>query len=247
MKQKKSKDKGDPGLVDVTFEFCDPNEKYFHSVSNLLQGFIPGSSLQTSQLADLIISQASVGTLICSEEDHVFAFLSVLNFCFRKDCPAMNEVSNCIIQKSPVTNRQNMELLLANPTTGLIISRRMVNLPPQLALPLHQALVDDMEWAKENEITEEHRNQFRLENLVFISPCEVVDEVVYYNHFDDEVFAREADFCFLSNPRQKGKQNSATGASLMKNEPSENYAIFVISMSKYLACLPELERLTGGM
>lgn len=35
---------------------------------------------------------------------------------------------------------------------GLIVSERIVNLPPELAPDLHQALQDDLAWALENEV-----------------------------------------------------------------------------------------------
>ena len=38
--------------------------------------------------------------------------------------------------------------------TGLLLSERLVNAPPQLAPPLNQALFDELEWAQEDEPTQ---------------------------------------------------------------------------------------------
>ena len=38
--------------------------------------------------------------------------------------------------------------------TGLLVSERLVNCPPQLAPPLNQALFDEIEWAQEDEPTQ---------------------------------------------------------------------------------------------
>ena len=35
---------------------------------------------------------------------------------------------------------------------GLLVSQRVVNLPPQLLPPLHDALFDEVSWATEDEV-----------------------------------------------------------------------------------------------
>lgn len=37
---------------------------------------------------------------------------------------------------------------------GLLVSQRVVNLPPQLLPPLYDALFDEVEWATEDEVCE---------------------------------------------------------------------------------------------
>lgn len=41
--------------------------------------------------------------------------------------------------------------LWARADTGMLISERLVNCPPQLAPPLHQALFEEVAWATEDE------------------------------------------------------------------------------------------------
>ncbi|RVW48304.1 Protein BCCIP-like [Vitis vinifera] len=43
---------------------------------------------------------------------------------------------------------------------GLLVSQRVVNLPPQLLPPLYDALFDEISWATEDEPTEELRSSF---------------------------------------------------------------------------------------
>ena len=45
--------------------------------------------------------------------------------------------------------------------TGLLLSERLVNCPPQLAPPLNQALFDEVTWAQEDEPTQV-RTQVRV-------------------------------------------------------------------------------------
>ena len=54
--------------------------------------------------------------------------------------------------------------------TGLIVSERLINCPPQLASPLQHALFDEeIPWAIEDEPSEELRQSYRFERLLFIS------------------------------------------------------------------------------
>lgn len=41
--------------VDVDFIFVDPDERQFHSVKNLLNGFLDGVSFKSSDLADIVV------------------------------------------------------------------------------------------------------------------------------------------------------------------------------------------------
>mmetsp|Transcript_35789 Transcript_35789/g.47243 ORF Transcript_35789/g.47243 Transcript_35789/m.47243 type:complete len:326 (+) Transcript_35789:53-1030(+) len=235
----------DSSIINVTFDFCDPNEKHFHSVKGFLKGFIPGIEINLSDLADLIIAQASVGTLVCSEYDDVFAFSTVLNMRFRKESQSIQQITKALSEKCPENLQASFQSILEAPDTGLVVSRRMVNLPLQLIPPLHSALVDDIAWAKENEISEEHRKQFELDKLVFISPCEVVgpEDTVYYSHFEEEVLAKESELSFLFNPMQKGAKYAQKNPSF--SEASRNCSVFLISIKKYQECFAEIERLVG--
>ena len=38
--------------------------------------------------------------------------------------------------------------------TGLLVSERLINCPPQVAAPLQQALFDEIQWATEDEPTQ---------------------------------------------------------------------------------------------
>ena len=53
--------------------------------------------------------------------------------------------------------------------TGLLVSERLMNCPPQLAPPLQQALFDEVAWATEDEPTAELRASFRFERYVALS------------------------------------------------------------------------------
>ena len=53
--------------------------------------------------------------------------------------------------------------------TGLLVSERLMNCPPQLAPPLQQALFDEVAWATEDEPTAELRASFRFKRYIALS------------------------------------------------------------------------------
>ncbi|CAN0549009.1 unnamed protein product, partial [Ectocarpus sp. 8 AP-2014] len=48
----------------------------------------------------------------------------------------------------------------------------MINCPMQAVPKLHEALVEDIAWAIENEISEEHREKFRFDKFIVVAPCD---------------------------------------------------------------------------
>ncbi|KAJ6753358.1 BRCA2 AND CDKN1A-INTERACTING PROTEIN [Salix purpurea] len=84
---------------------------------------------------------------------------------------------------------------------GLLVSRRVVNLPPQLLPPLYDALCDEISWATEDEPTEELRNSFRFNSYVLVSKIykhknadkknrlsSDSEEAIIYVNPEDEIF-----------------------------------------------------------
>lgn len=48
----------------------------------------------------------------------------------------------------------DLKLILGEnaPGVGLLVSQRVVNLPPELIIPLYDALFDEVSWATEDEV-----------------------------------------------------------------------------------------------
>ena len=65
--------------------------------------------------------------------------------------------------------QQSMETMLGEQAqdVGLLISQRVVNLPPQLLPPLYDALFDEVSWATEDEVDD---NTFTLDLMANLSP-----------------------------------------------------------------------------
>lgn len=162
-KQKSQVDDGsdsDISLVDVDFEFFDPNPTvdYLAMKRLLIQLFQTDSeSLYINNLVDLVLGQPLVGTTIkCDgKESDPYAFLTVLNLSVHQNEESIKAIIQYILEKSKV-NPQAEALLQTSlgPTglnstkhVGLLLSERLINMPVQVVPPMYRMLADEIQWA----------------------------------------------------------------------------------------------------
>jgi len=68
------------GLVNVEFVFTDPRPIDFKSVRRLLERYLPGEPLDCTAMADAIIEQGYIGTMVKVNDDQdVYAFCTALS------------------------------------------------------------------------------------------------------------------------------------------------------------------------
>ena len=76
------------GEVTVDFQFQDPREIHYLSVKRLLGGLLPGTTgdkFAVHELADAIVNQAAVGTMVTADETgDAYAFITAINFNLHK-------------------------------------------------------------------------------------------------------------------------------------------------------------------
>ncbi|CAM9565661.1 unnamed protein product [Choristocarpus tenellus] len=147
-----------------------------------------------------------------------------------------------------------MEAVLGKGSTGgrvgLLVSDRMMNCPLQALPKLHESLVEDMEWAVENEISTEHRDKFKYDSYIVVAPCEDANGTAgeggeragprqlsdfYFVRFDDEVLLQEADFFFV----MRGVTAVSTGPGPVTGE-AQKYVVGVIPAIKYQGCVESI-------
>ncbi len=170
------------GDVEVTFDFYDPVETDKQPVaiflSDLCASVRPKAGdekgvLDHYALAKTICAQTRVGTVIkISDDAQAIGFITVLAVqehrellaplaeCLRKtDAPA-SMLRSFVEPKEgePVGSR-----------VGLILTGRVVNLPPQLTPKMFEALLSEVEWATEDEPTAEQRKAFDLHWYLYIT------------------------------------------------------------------------------
>jgi len=131
--------------------------------------------LNLSELADLIVEQVSVGTMIKTEGTvDPLGFLTILPMNFYKEKLCIQQIKTFLLKRAPNKGIKGKLQELFNQThksLGLLIQDRMINLPQELINPLHQAIYDDISWAKKNERDLHLRAAFKFDNIILVSRC----------------------------------------------------------------------------
>ncbi|XP_042141067.1 BRCA2 and CDKN1A-interacting protein isoform X2 [Peromyscus maniculatus bairdii] len=121
--------------VNIEFEAYSISDNDYGGIKKLLQQLFLKAPVNTGELTDLLIQQNHIGSVIkgtqCAEQIKEL----VLSFC-EKNCA-----------KSMV---EQLDKLLSDTSkpVGLLLSERFINVPPQIALPMHQQLQKELAEAQ---------------------------------------------------------------------------------------------------
>ncbi|KAL7606348.1 hypothetical protein Lser_V15G14831 [Lactuca serriola] len=211
------------GAVQVDFVFFDPKPDDFHGVKVLMQTYLDNKEWDLTSFVDLILQQTSVGSVVKIEDDEdesVYGFVSALNLQRYKDCKCMMEVKEFLLSKCQEKEiKENLKSFLGEKAAdvGLLISQRVVNLPPQLLPSLYDAIFNEISWATEDEPTQELRKFFCFKYYLLISKIYKLknadkkkkgssssEEAIIYLKPEDEIFHNlsEWSFCFPLRTQQ---------------------------------------------
>ncbi|KAF9667148.1 hypothetical protein SADUNF_Sadunf16G0303000 [Salix dunnii] len=187
------------GDVQADFAFFDPKPDDFHGVKILLHSYLDNTEWDLSGFVDLILEQTTVGTVVKIEDDEDNGLFSVVS-----DHKCIAELKEFLLKHCLEKSiKGDLRVLLGEQAhdVGLLVSRRVVNLPPQLLPPLYDALCDEISWATEDEPTEELRNSFRFNSYVLVSKIykhknadkknrlsSASEEAIIYVNPEDEIF-----------------------------------------------------------
>lgn len=148
----------DIDMVNVDFEWFDPQPIDFHGMKNLLRQLFDNDAqiFDMSALADLILSQPTLGSTVKVDgnESDPYAFLTILNLQEHKDKPVIQDLINYLKTKSatnPSLSAAN-QLLSQNPIPpiGLILTERLINMPSEIVPPMYNMLQEEIAWAIED-------------------------------------------------------------------------------------------------
>ncbi|XP_073142312.1 protein BCCIP homolog [Henckelia pumila] len=218
-----SEDEEFQGVVQADFVFFDPKPGDFHGIKVLLQTYLDHKQWDLSGFVDLVLGQPTVGTVVKienDEDDGVYSVLTVLNLERYKNNKCMTEFKDYLLDVCQGKDMvANLKYLFGEhvQSVGIIVSQRVVNLPSQLLPPLYDALFDEIEWATEDEPTQELRKSFRFKMYIIISKIykhknadqnkgkdKNGDEAVIYIKPEDEILLELSSwsFCFPLHAQQ---------------------------------------------
>ncbi|XP_050275443.1 protein BCCIP homolog isoform X2 [Quercus robur] len=181
------------GNVQADFAFFDPKSNDFHGVKTMLQAYLDNKQWDLNGFIDLILGQTTVGTVVKIEGDEdegVFSIVTALNLGRYKDHKCIMEIKEFLLkacQEKDVVDDLRLILGEQAQNVGLLVSQRVVNLPPQLLPPLYDALFDEVSWATEDE----HKNADQKMKL-----SNDIDEAIIYTKPEDEIFHRLSQWSF---------------------------------------------------
>ncbi|OAX84254.1 hypothetical protein ACJ72_01369 [Emergomyces africanus] len=148
-------------IVNVDFEWFDPQPAVdFHGIRTLLRQLLDNDAqlFDLSALTDLILSQPLLGSTVKVDgnEGDPFAFLTVLNLQQHKESPVIKDLTNYLQRKSSSAPELSpLNSLLSQqppPAIGLILTERLINIPPEVVPPMYTMLLEEVAWAlEENE------------------------------------------------------------------------------------------------
>ncbi|GLC38993.1 hypothetical protein PLESTM_000824400 [Pleodorina starrii] len=196
--------------VNVQFEFFDPQERDVLGLKALLNTYLDGQQYDCSGLVDAIIRQTAVGTVVkSSEEDDPFALLTAFNTARgpAASSPWLAQLRDYLAARCPdAATKTKLEQALAGPGTALLVSERLINCPPQLAPPLVQMLMEEIEGAATDEdYPKEEREEFSFQRYlhvtrVYTDPGEEAegdqDPLIIYVRPEDEYLYQVCSWSF---------------------------------------------------
>lgn len=205
-----SSDDEDFDMVNVDFEWFNFNEKIdFHGTKTLIRQLfdVDSTLFDISALADLILSQSTIGSTVKTdgEESDPFAFVTALNVQEHREKKPVAQLVEYLSAKAK-TNESLApipQLLASGQHVGLVLSERLINMPSDIAPPLYTMLIDEIEAAVEDKEPYEFthylivsKTYHEMESTLDVEERKKKkgkqDATLYYFHPEDEVLQKHA-------------------------------------------------------
>lgn len=198
--------------VEVTLDFYDPRPEDIPALSNFLDPWIKriGKEIGRDELSKTICAQTRVGTTVRVEDDEApVGFISCLNV--RRHADLLSGLRTRLRKVSKNTkDTQGDEFIkviescsqgkgrFENEKMGLILTERVVNMPPAIVPKLLEAIFCEIEWAIEDEPTQELREDYRFGWYLYITEA-----------FTENVLKGEEAREKVDNKRKKQKKDNS--------------------------------------
>ncbi|KAI1170355.1 putative actin cytoskeleton organization and vesicular protein [Nemania sp. FL0916] len=205
-----SSDDEDFDMVNVDFEWFNFNEKIdFHGTKSLIRQLldVDATLFDVSALADLILSQSSIGSTVKTdgEESDPFALVTALNVQEHREKKPMAQLIEYLSAKAKATPSLASvpELLSSGQHVGIVLSERLINMPSEIAPPLYSMLIEEIKDAVDDKEPYEFthylivsKTYHEIESTLDIEERKKKkgkqDATLYYFHPEDEVLQKHA-------------------------------------------------------
>jgi protein BCP1 len=156
-------------IVDVPFDFEDIEESDYHGVctliNNLLQGCSNDVTFNFNSLADCIVNQQNIGVALKTDKESLVGVGTILNIQqYTESCEGLRQVVKFLEQYCP-----NLSDITTTSDVGVVLTERLFNVPGDVAPPMHQVLIEDVEWSQKECEDETERVFYDFDSLLVIS------------------------------------------------------------------------------
>ncbi|CAO3622576.1 unnamed protein product [Mucor fragilis] len=156
-------DDGLQDIVDVDFDFYNPDDIDYHALKKLLTQLFSTDAelLNLGDFADIMIEENQVGTTVKvdDQKSDPYAILSIINLTHQKEKEGVKQLCSYLTNKCPKKNealhkavKQILSLSSADKHVGWVVSERFINMPVEIMAPMYTMLTDELKNAvKEKE------------------------------------------------------------------------------------------------
>lgn len=210
--------------IQVEFEARTPEERDTPGIVSLLrQCFRDSDDVHLGNLAKFIMKQRSVGSVVTQspsdstddEDDddlggtdgEVFGLATIVRL---KDTevaePIVRHLTKAVASTDP---RGQLSRLLTtlDSDVGLIISERIINMPPQISVPLYQTLSNEVKKAKAKNLPFNFTHYALICKVLIADTPEAGQAGVMYTNAEEEVFVPECEFILEMASSSKAEQD----------------------------------------
>ncbi|BFF92999.1 protein BCCIP homolog [Drosophila madeirensis] len=204
--------------VQIDFEGRTPVDPDTEGISQLLQRLFLRAQINCNQMADLIIAQNNVGSVICQvdddelesetdddmvEEGTVFGITSVVNLSTKKDQPCVSQLRTYLLERAksyapePVLEQLSNLLDIEDPPhLGFLINERFINIPAQICVPLFDNLKMEIDHAKSKKMKFHFGTLLLLVKFFRKEAKKGKPAEDNYTNAEDELLSEKAKFSF---------------------------------------------------
>ncbi|OBZ89141.1 Protein BCP1 [Choanephora cucurbitarum] len=229
-------DDGLQEIVDVDFDFYNPDDIDYHALKKLLGQLFSSDAelINLGDIADVMIEENQVGTTVKvdDQKSDPYAILSIINMNQQKQKEGVKQLCNYLSNKCPKKNeslatavKKILSLNSEDQHLGWVVSERFINMPVEIMAPMYSMLQEELKKAVEE------KEPYVFEWYMFISKtykevASTVDEdeeekpqqkkaktsedsETFYFQSEDEIIAKYAEHQFDFKFTNSDKEQAA--------------------------------------
>ncbi|KAI9497579.1 protein bcp1 [Zychaea mexicana] len=196
-----SGDEGPQDIVDVDFDFYNPEQVDYQALKRLLGQLFSSDAelIQLGDIVDILLEENHVGTTVKvdGQESDPYAILSVISTQQNKNNAGVQSLISYLLGK---IKDQGVKSILADKAVGWVVSERFVNMPMEIMPPMYNMMQEETKQAVEN------GEPYQFEWYMFISKTYKEVSPTVDEEGDEEMPQAKPQ------PKKKGKKKAAAAA-----------------------------------